>query len=259
VLRGPRFLLNCSSEDLQMRARRTRRWFSYLLMSGGALLLFFGGRELVESHLGQSQAEHEFEISPTPKPSPFHGTSDVGTSSSPPIGEPQLGDAIAKLTIPRLQTDLYVVEGDGARQLRRGPGHVRGTAMPGSDGNCIIAGHRDTHFRTLKDIQQGDEIVLETRAGKYTYRVETTQVVSPQNTKSLEPTDTAQLHLVTCYPFYYLGSAPKRFIVQAQLEKDGEVTTSTSRPAIDRSVRPILAAAHIHHPAARVRSSRKMN
>ncbi len=101
--------------------------------------------------------------------------------------------------------------------------------MPGEDGNCLIAGHRDTHFRVLKDIRKGDEILLQTRTGEYRYRVETTQIVSPKNTASLRPTSDAQLHLITCYPFYYVGSAPKRFIVEAQLE--GEPVVAETRPA----------------------------
>ena len=94
--------------------------------------------------------------------------------------------------------------------------------MPGQDGNCIIAGHRDTHFRVLKDIRKGDEIVLQTGAGQYTYRVSGTQVVLPTDTASLEPTRDAELHLITCYPFHYLGSAPERFVVQAKLQEDSK-------------------------------------
>ena len=89
--------------------------------------------------------------------------------------------------------------------------------MPGENGNCVIAGHRDTHFRVLKDIREGDDIILQTSAGQFLYRVKRTRIVSPENTSALAPTKTAELNLITCYPFYYLGSAPKRFIVEAQL------------------------------------------
>lgn len=205
-----------------MRARRTRQVISYLLMAGGALLLYWGGREVVESRLGQNEAKREFEkrralASRNLRPSPFGGPRRK-RRSAPYIPPARLGDTVARLEIPRLGADLYVVEGDGARQLRLGPGHIAGTPMPGQDGNCIIAGHRDTHFRVLKDIRDGDEIVLQTAQGEFTYRVEATKVVSPRDTQSLRPTRDAELHLVTCYPFYYLGSAPKRFIVKAELE-----------------------------------------
>jgi sortase A len=196
----------------------------------GMILFFLGARDLFYARFGQAEAERAFDNFDVPKQSPF-----TSGERSAPEGRTQskveLGDAVGKLTIPRLDTELYVVEGDQASELRRGPGHVAGTAMPGEDGNCIIAGHRDTHFRVLKDIRKGDEIVLQTAAGQYTYRVKTTQVVSPSNTASLKPTQRAELHLITCYPFYYLGSAPKRFIVEADLQDSApSLNASTSYP-----------------------------
>jgi len=180
-------------------------------------LFSLGARDLLESQTGQVQAHREFDSIESAKPSPFPSSRRVATQPAP-----QPGDAVAKLIIPRLDTELYVVEGDGAGELRRGPGHMAGTPMPGQDGNCIIAGHRDTHFRVLKDIRKGDAIVLQTGAGEYTYRVSATQVVSPSNTASLRPTRDAELHLITCYPFYYLGSAPQRFVVRAKLQEDSQ-------------------------------------
>ncbi len=200
-----------------MRARRLQigqRLLSCLLLAGGALLAFLGLRDLIQWHAGQIEAEHQFHAGSIVAPSP---------SNAKGPATPQLGDAIAKLVIPRLKAEYYVVEGDGAPELLRGPGHLRGSAMPGGDGNCVIAGHRDTHFRVLKDIRDGDEIMLQTRSGEYAYRVVGTRVVLPSNTKSLLPTGDAELHLVTCYPFYYLGSAPKRFIVEARLEHSDAV------------------------------------
>jgi sortase A len=181
----------------------------------GMILFFLGARDLFYARFGQTEAEREFDDSDIPKQSPFVSGEPSGKKAQPKVAP---GDAVAKLSIPRLDTELYVVEGDHAAELRRGPGHVAGTAMPGQDGNCIIAGHRDTHFRVLKDIRKGDEIVLQTATGQYTYRVKATQVVLPSNTASLRPSKNAELHLVTCYPFYYLGSAPKRFIVEAELQ-----------------------------------------
>lgn len=215
-----------------MRARWSRRVLSYMLISSGALFLYLGGRDLMDSSLGQKEAQVEFLATPPSKPSPFKSATRENPVPRVSIPAPQLGDAIAKLTIPRLDTGLYVVEGDGAKELRRGPGHLSGTAMPGDLGNCVIAGHRDTHFRILKDIRRGDEIVLQTQNGQYTYRVRATQIVSPRDTRSLRPTNDAELHLVTCYPFYYLGSAPKRFIVDATLEGSPSGPSSILRTAL---------------------------
>jgi sortase A len=211
-----------------LAGRQNRRWLvSCSLIAGGLALLFLGARDVLESRAGQAEAQREFDSIESVKPSPFGSGPRVAT---PPA---QLGAAVAKLIIPRLDTELYVVEGDGARELRRGPGHMAGTPMPGQDGNCIIAGHRDTHFRVLKDIRKGDAIVLETGAGQYTYRVSGTQVVSPANTASLKPTRDAELHLITCYPFYYLGSAPERFVVQARLEGESQSDAATVSRAIE--------------------------
>jgi sortase A len=159
--------------------------------------------------MGQSEASRQFE-SESPKVRP-------ASRSKLPQLRPQLGEAFAKLSIPRLDTELYVVEGDDSSDLRRGPGHLPGTAMPGDDGNCVIAAHRDTHFRVLKDIHKGDDIIVQTSRGQFLYRVANTQIVQPTNTAALKPTQDAELKLITCYPFYYVGSAPKRFVVEAQL------------------------------------------
>ncbi len=182
--------------------------FSFLLIAGGAFFLFWGAGEYLASRTGQWQAARAFD------------RSLVAAPSLPPsavMPTPQRGATFAKLIIPRLNAELYIVEGDDHADLRRGPGHITGTALPGAAGNCIIAGHRDTHFRVLKDIRDGDDIVLQTLAGQYLYRVHLTKVIPPTDTAVLEPTRTPRLSLITCYPFYYLGSAPQRFLVEARL------------------------------------------
>lgn len=121
----------------------------------------------------------------------------------------------ARLSMPRLDSSLYVVEAKHARDLRRGPGYIQGSVKPGDPGNCIIAGHRDLHFRVLKDIRVGDEIELDTARGHFTYRVAATEVVGATDRNALKAVYPRQLTLVTCFPFYYVGRAPKRFIVTA--------------------------------------------
>jgi len=184
---------------------------SGLLIAGGAYLLFLGASDLFDSRAGQAEAARAFEEPVPDTPETYAATRPAG------LHVVNRGDTLAKLKIPRLDAELYVVEGDGHKELRRGPGHLAGTAMPGENGNCVIAGHRDTHFRVLKDIRAGDDIILQTAAGQFLYRVKRTRIVSPENTSALAPTSTAELNLITCYPFYYVGSAPKRFIVEAQL------------------------------------------
>ena len=110
---------------------------------------------------------------------------------------------------------IGVVEGIGKTTLRRAAGHIPGTALPGQPGNVGISGHRDTLFRPLKDLKIKDEIQFSTVNGDFRYVVESLTVVDPNNVGVLAPTSENQLTLVTCYPFFYIGAAPKRFVVRA--------------------------------------------
>ena len=108
-------------------------------------------------------------------------------------------------------------EGVTARTLRLAVGHIRSTALPGSPGNVGLAAHRDTFFRPLRNIERGDSITIETLSGSYQYAVDSVAIVAPTAVSVLKDSGQASLTLVTCYPFYYVGSAPQRFIVQATL------------------------------------------
>lgn len=208
---------------MSRRGSTKRKWLSFLLIVAGAALLFQGGRIVWESHWGQFQAGRHFEqLPPAPDREPEQQL------PSRPVSPVREGETVGRLIIPRLDAEVYVVEGTNAGDLRVGPGHMTGTVMPGEAGNSVIAGHRDTHFRVLKDIKRGDDIVLQTRDGEFLYRVKDTDIVSPKNTSSLNPSRDPILHLITCYPFYYAGHAPKRFIVEARLA--GAVSASLAKP-----------------------------
>ena len=124
---------------------------------------------------------------------------------------------IAVLNIPRISLKVPVFNGTDEIVLNRGLGWIEGTARPGEDGNIGIAGHRDGFFRVLKDIQPGDRIELATLKGTRSYVVDKTEIVLPEDVSVLEPREQPALTLVTCYPFYFVGHAPKRFIVHASL------------------------------------------
>jgi sortase A len=109
------------------------------------------------------------------------------------------------------------MEGTDARTLRRAVGHIPGTPLPGQRGNVAITGHRDTYFRPLLKIRKDDEIMLTTLGGSYRYLVDSIKVVNPEETDVLDNSSDAILTLVTCYPFYFVGPAPKRFIVRAHM------------------------------------------
>jgi sortase A len=126
------------------------------------------------------------------------------------------GAPIGELLIPRRGVKAVVVEGVASRDLRKALGHIPGTALPGAAGNVAIAGHRNTFFRPLRLVRPGDTVMLKTSYGVYRYRVETTGVVSPKDTQVLLPSPYPSLTLITCYPFYYIGHAPHRFVVHAR-------------------------------------------
>jgi sortase A len=128
---------------------------------------------------------------------------------------PLQSELIGRLEIPRLSVSAMVREGADAKTLHRAVGHIPGTALPGDTGNVALAGHRDTFFRALRDIRKNDTIELETENGTYSYLVESTDIVGPRDVDVLAASSHQTLTLVTCYPFYYIGSAPKRFIVRA--------------------------------------------
>jgi sortase A len=126
------------------------------------------------------------------------------------------GSPLSRMEIPRLGLSVMVAEGVGARTLTRAAGHIPGTAFPDEAGNVGIAGHRDTFFRGLKQIVADDVITLTTLSGSYRYVVEWTRIVGPGEVAVLDASANPVLTLVTCYPFYYAGPAPQRFIVRAR-------------------------------------------
>jgi sortase A len=139
-------------------------------------------------------------------------TTDAPKPQADPDDPPSL---IGELEVPHLRIATAIVEGDDGTALRRGAGHVPGTAFPGESGNVVLAGHRDTVFRRLGELQRGDRLRLTTRQGVFDYRVARTLLVSPRDVWVVER-HAAALTLITCYPFDWIGAAPQRWIVQAE-------------------------------------------
>jgi sortase A len=200
----------------QSAGSRLARWNSRLgklqiaLLIFGVLALGYGAWVLVDAHLYQKRAVRQFES---------RARSEAGTSQ-PAERRPALqpvadGTPFARLEIDRLNMDTMVIEGVTDADLRKAVGHIPYTALPGNPGNVGLAGHRDTSFRQLRHIQDGDLISLTTSQGRHVYQVENTEIVKPEDSEVLRPTAQPTLTLVTCFPFYYVGSAPNRFIVQA--------------------------------------------
>jgi sortase A len=125
------------------------------------------------------------------------------------------GDPMGRLEIPRLGISVMIRHGSEEATLTLGAGHVPATPSPGGDGNVVLAAHRDTFFRKLEDIRPGDRIQIVTIRQTYDYVVDSTETVDPEDTHVMESRGRQELTLITCYPFYFVGSAPKRFIVHA--------------------------------------------
>lgn len=136
---------------------------------------------------------------------------------------------LAILRIPKVRLEVVVLPGTDDVTLNRGVGLIEGTNRPGEGGKIAIAGHRDGFFRVLKDVHRGDTIELETLDRIERYRVDEIVIVSPRDVSVLQPTAAPTLSLVTCYPFYFIGSAPERYIVTASLV--------TSRPSAEEADR----------------------
>jgi sortase A len=143
--------------------------------------------------------------------------SDVRNQSRARRVPPPEGSLIGRVEVPRLGVSAIVREGDDAATLRRAVGHIPETALPGEPGNLALAGHRDTFFRGLRHVRTGDRIAVRTPNAVYEYEVVETRVVEPADVSVLADTPRQTLTLVTCYPFGYVGPAPKRFIVRAEL------------------------------------------
>jgi sortase A len=133
------------------------------------------------------------------------------------IVPPRLGEPIGRMEILRLHLSVVILEGTAPKTLRVAAGHINGTALPGTAGNICIAAHRDTLFRPLREVQPQDAIIITTTYGTFRYIVDMVEIVSPSDVRVLRPTTDQELTLITCYPFTYVGPAPKRLAVHARL------------------------------------------
>jgi sortase A len=182
---------------------------SYLFLAIGTLALGYSASVVGGAHAYQAAEISRFE--------------HPGRSAEPlPLSE---GGLIGEILVPRLKLKVIVAEGVSPGVLKRAVGHIPETALPGELGNVALAGHRDTFFRPLRDIHLGDVIILKTSDTAFQYRVESTAIVPPSDVQVLQTSSGRTLTLITCFPFYYVGSAPDRFIVRAR-----EVEPSAQHP-----------------------------
>ena len=182
--------------------RRLLVWLEAGLLALAAATLGYSVYIWVSTRAFQARAVRELQ-----KQSSIH--------RAPPATAPVEGALLGQIEIPRVGVAAVILEGTAANTLQRAVGHIAGTALPGQAGNIALAGHRDTFFRPLRRIIRGDEALVTTPTRSSVYRVEETRILDPTDVEVLRPTGADTLTLITCYPFYFVGSAPKRFLVRA--------------------------------------------
>ena len=193
-----------------LAVRLATRWLERaLFVMGGVLALW------CVFSVGRTYYYTQLPIPPQPSRAQLPGDS-AATTSRPPVVHARRA-WIARLEAPSVALSATVLEGSDDGTLARAAGHIEDTAFPGQPGNIGIAGHRDTVFRPLRRLRTGDALTLSTSDRVFHYRVSDTKIVSPQDVYVLNPTDRPAVTLVTCYPFEFIGHAPRRFIVRADL------------------------------------------
>jgi Ca-activated chloride channel family protein len=202
--------------------RNVSRWTYYLLLTVGSIFLLGTIVFYLEGYAFQVYGSHKLRSLAKESSGSSSSAASASSSSSASAAatassfQPHMGDVLGRMEIPRLNISAVIVEGSDDESLKLGPGHVPGTALPGEQGNVAIAGHRNTHFLPLKEVQAGDKISLTTPRGNMDYAVQYVEIVSPDDVDPINPTSDSELTLITCYPFFYVGSAPERFIVHAK-------------------------------------------
>jgi sortase A len=186
-----------------LRRAEIALWVTGALLLGGALVTIVESR-VYQARQGRAFSDRERMASAPP------GSAPASARDVDPL-------VLGRIEIPRVGVSAIVREGDDARTLSIAVGHIPGTARPGEPGNVALAGHRDSFFRALRNIRAGDVIRLRVPGRGDEYRVDSTEVVGAGETRVLASTREAVLTLVTCYPFGWIGHAPRRFIVHARL------------------------------------------
>lgn len=202
-----------------LRPYLKRRFVSLALIAFGIVLLGYVGGEYWGMYLSQKHLETQWE----------QQAATVSASDQPKISSEQM---LTRILVPRIGIDAIVVEGASRKELSEGPGHMRETAEPGETGNAVITGHRDTFFRHIYELTKGDHIQVQRNGRSFTYEVTSQKIVMPEDISVINPTMDPQLTLITCYPTYYIGPAPKRLVVFSKLiESDGQPVSQAAGAA----------------------------
>jgi sortase A len=206
--------------------RQILKWTQRVLFAGAILLLGYCAFAVGDAWLFQRRAARDLDRLQRERRAASQLALQPASVIAPRVA-PVAGSLIGRIEIARLDLSVVVVEGVDRISLRRAVGHIPGTALPGEAGNVGLAGHRDTFFRQLKDVKIDDEIQISTLTGNFKYQVVALRIVDPENVAVLAASGENVLTLVTCYPFYFVGPAPKRWIVRARQVSSQAVAPSS--------------------------------
>lgn len=229
------------------KAARAVGGLAWLLTAAGVVALAWCTLIAGDTYLAQRAARLALDHMASSRPARTAAPKDPSRAPVPAThADPVLhrGTALAALSIPRVHLSAVVLHGSDAQTLRRGPGHLESSPLPGETGNVVIAGHRDSFFRPLRDIEVGDDILLDTPDTHSRYRVTSLRVVRADDLSVIGPEAEPVLTLITCFPFWVLGNAPDRFVVRARRVDD--VVT----PAVASAVAAPHAPKVLASPAA---------
>ena len=187
------------------------------ILSLGALALGFGLVAWALMNIGAESVPSAEAYSDLPSSSTTVAVSQVGSAGNQVAPDSKEGDRIGSLSIPVLKQKWPIIQGTGTDALKKGVGHFIQSVLPGEEDNCVLSGHRTTVFARLGELEAGDQLIVQTSTGTYTYQVMGIRIVHKDDRTVIVHTDHAVLTLTTCYPFHYIGSAPDRYIVSADL------------------------------------------
>lgn len=201
---------------MTLRTKRFLLRIHYVLLVAGSSALGYCVFVTIEARHYQAGAREQLE-----KPSSYlealaAPSNRKELSTDAPLPRSRRIAFVGRVDVPRIHLSAMIAEGATALVLDRAVGHLPGTALPGQAGNTALAAHRDTFFRRLGELEPGDVIRITDARAEYSYRVTFVDIVNPKETWVLQSASGETLTLITCYPFHYVGAAPKRFVVRAR-------------------------------------------
>jgi sortase A len=191
-------------------------------MVAGLCLLTYVGSEYLAMYREQQALHREWDRQQT-----LAASATAGAAAAP-----VKDDGLTRVSIQKINLDVIVVEGTNHKALRIGPGHLKNTPVPGENGNAVISAHRDTFFRHIYELEKGDDIQVRREGRTYTFEVTGKKIVDPDDLSVLKNSPDPRLTLITCYPTYYVGPAPKRLVVVARLVTAGEQQRAEKQVAL---------------------------